>query len=154
MDAPHDVSPGNRSAAERRARPRPRHRPLTILVADDNEDVRRVYEYQFRFFGADVVTASDGVEAMQFASLYQPDAILLDLAMPRMTGWEAARHLKETPQTRRIPIVALSGNLFAGAREVAQGAGADLFLAKPCLPRVAFETIVDLVRPERRRRGR
>jgi len=139
---------------ERRIRPRRRQRPLTILVVDDHQDTRRLYECQFRFFGADVVTASDGIEAMQFASLYQPDAILLDLAMPRMTGWEAARHLKGWPQTRRIPIVALSGNLFLGAREVAEGTGADLFLAKPCLPRVAFETILDLVRPERRRRQR
>ena len=145
----------NASQAERRAHPRRgRNRPLTILVVDDNADMRRVLEYQFKFFGARVVTADDGVEAMQFATLYQPDAIVLDLAMPRMAGWEAAHHIKRSPATRHIPIVDLSGHVFDGAREQALAAGADAFLTKPRLPRDVFEAVVQLVMPERRRRRR
>ena len=58
----------------------------------------------------------------------------MDLALPRMDGWEATRRLKNDPRTRHIPIVALTGHALAGHAEGAREAGCDAFVTKPCLP--------------------
>jgi len=63
-----------------------------------------------------------------------PDIILMDLALPKMDGWEATRRLKEAENTRHIPIVALTGHALAGHAEGARQAGCDSFVTKPCLP--------------------
>jgi CheY-like chemotaxis protein len=63
-----------------------------------------------------------------------PDIILMDLALPRMDGWEATRRLKSDDRTRHIPIVALTGHALAGHAEGARQAGCDSFVTKPCLP--------------------
>jgi CheY-like chemotaxis protein len=63
-----------------------------------------------------------------------PDIILMDLALPRMDGWEATRRLKTDERTRHIPIVALTGHALAGHAEGARQAGCDAFVTKPCLP--------------------
>src|SRR5688572_19902681 len=63
-----------------------------------------------------------------------PDIVLMDLALPRMDGWEATRRLKNDPRTRHIPIVALTGHALAGHAEGAREAGCDAFVTKPCLP--------------------
>ncbi len=63
-----------------------------------------------------------------------PDIILMDLALPKMDGWEATRRLKLQESTRHIPIVALTGHALAGHAEGARQAGCDSFVTKPCLP--------------------
>src|SRR5204862_5620766 len=63
-----------------------------------------------------------------------PDIVLMDLALPRMDGWEATRRLKADPRTRHIPVVALTGHALAGHAEGARDAGCDAFVTKPCLP--------------------
>ena len=63
-----------------------------------------------------------------------PDIVLMDLALPRMDGWEATRRLKSDEHTRHIPIVALTGHALAGHAEGARQAGCDAFVTKPCLP--------------------
>lgn len=121
-------------------------RGLTILVVDDSQDICAMYAQHFRHMGATVLTAKDGVEALQLTHLYRPDAVLLDMAMPRLTGWEVASSLKKHDQTKNIPIIALTGQMFPGAKELALRAGADFYLAKPCLPDVAYTTILELLR--------
>jgi two-component system cell cycle response regulator DivK len=63
-----------------------------------------------------------------------PDIILMDLALPKMDGWEATRRLKTDERTKHIPIVALTGHALAGYAEGARQAGCDAFVTKPCLP--------------------
>ena len=63
-----------------------------------------------------------------------PDIILMDLALPKMDGWEATRRLKSDERTKHIPIVALTGHALAGHAEGARQAGCDSFVTKPCLP--------------------
>jgi CheY-like chemotaxis protein len=113
---------------------------------DDVADTCRMYAGYFRFVGAIVVTASDGVEALQAVRDHHPDAVLLDLAMPRMTGLELLETLRRDPRHRDLPLVALTGQVGEGQQELALGAGADLYLTKPCLPHVAFNFIVQLLR--------
>jgi two-component system, cell cycle response regulator DivK len=125
-------------------------RPLTILVVDDVPETCRMYSGYFQFVGASVLTARDGIEALQVVYQYQPDAVVLDLAMPRMTGLEVLRNVRRDPRTRDLPIIALTGQATSETQEAALVAGADLYLTKPCLPHVVFNFVVQLLRRERR----
>src|SRR5260370_20881554 len=92
--------------------------------------------------GFDVVVAEDGEKGCAMAAAERPDVILMDLEMPGVDGWEAARRLKNDPQTRDIPVIALSAHALAGMREKALAAGCDEFDTKP----VEFERLVATVR--------
>jgi len=105
-----------------------------VLIVDDYPDARQMYREYLDFCGFDVVEAANGVEALQQALNAAPDIIVMDLAMPVMDGWEATRRLKSDHRTAGIPVVALTGQAFAGNSERAKDAGCDAFMAKPCLP--------------------
>jgi CheY-like chemotaxis protein len=93
-----------------------------------------MYVEYLRFSGFRVAEAVNGVEALQRAFDLRPDVILMDLALPRMDGWEATRQLKADARTRHIPVVALTGHALASHVEGARQAGCDAFVTKPCLP--------------------
>jgi CheY-like chemotaxis protein len=90
----------------------------------------------------DVVAAPDGEQGCAMALSERPDVILMDLEMPVVDGWEATRRLKDDPQTRDIPIIALSAHALAGEREKALAAGCDEFDTKP----IEFERLVATLR--------
>ena len=103
-----------------------------VLYVEDNDD--NVYMLKMRLELLDdfeVVTAEDGEKGCAMALSERPDIILMDLEMPRVDGWEATRRLKADPQTRGIPIIALSAQALAGEREKALAAGCDEFETKP-----------------------
>jgi len=112
---------------------RSRQQPL-VLVVEDYQDAREMYAEYLRFSGYDVIEAANGYEAVERATEKLPDIILMDLALPRMDGWEATRRLKADPRTKDIVIVALTGHALAGHADRAQEAGCDSFVTKPCLP--------------------
>ena len=105
-----------------------------ILVVDDSPDARDLYSTYLEGCGFRVITAIDGEEAVQTAKAEWPAAIVMDLAMPRMDGWEAIRLLRADPLTADIPIVAVSAYAFGREPQRAREVGADLCLSKPCLP--------------------
>lgn len=105
-----------------------------VLVVEDYEDAREMYAAYLQFSGYRVAEAADGLEAIEQARALLPDIILMDLALPKMDGWEATRRLKKDDRTRGIPIVALTGHALAGHAEGARQAGCDAFVTKPCLP--------------------
>jgi CheY-like chemotaxis protein len=111
----------------------PRSRPLVLLV-DDIEDCRDVYGQFLRFTGYEVVEATDGYEALATAVTLAPDAIVMDLWLPHLDGWESIRRLKASPATASIPILVLTGDAYAQARHDAEAAGCEAYLVKPCLP--------------------
>jgi CheY-like chemotaxis protein len=108
-------------------------RPL-VLVVEDYQDAREMYAAYLQFAGFRVAEASNGLEAIERSLELRPDIILMDLALPKVDGWEATRRLKEDERTRHIPIVALTGHALAGHAEGARQAGCDAFVTKPCLP--------------------
>lgn len=108
-------------------------KPL-VLVVEDYQDAREMYAAYLEFSGYRVAEATNGVEAIEQARELMPDIILMDLALPKMDGWEATRQLKSDARTRNIPIVALTGHALAGHAEGARQAGCDSFVTKPCLP--------------------
>jgi CheY-like chemotaxis protein len=108
--------------------------PPVVLIAEDFEDARELYREYLEFSGFEVLTASNGREAVDRAIKLQPDLILMDASMPVLDGWQATRALKSDPTTRHIPILALTAHAFDDARQQAKAAGCDGFITKPCLP--------------------
>jgi len=115
---------------------RERVRRPKVLVADDDLDARAMYSLYLQRRGCSVFTAADGQSAVEQAMAILPDLIVLDLAMPHVTGWAAAKRLRRSPLTRGIPIVALTA--LPGARESARMSGCDAFMSKPCLPQLLW----------------
>ena len=105
-----------------------------VLIVDDSWDAREMYALYFRNHGYDAITASDGDAGIESAIKTRPDAIVMDLAMPKVSGISAAHQLRNDPRTREIPIILLTGH---GHRAIDDGLlkmGIDVFLTKPCLP--------------------
>lgn len=112
-----------------------------VLVVEDYQDAREMYVAYLQFSGYRVAEATNGVEAIEKTVELLPDIILMDLALPKMDGWEATRRLKSDERTKHIPIVALTGHALAGHAEGARQAGCDSFVTKPCLPDVLVAEI-------------
>jgi CheY-like chemotaxis protein len=126
-----------------------RTQPL-VLVVEDYSDAREMYAAYLQFSGFEVAEATNGLEAIEKSLTLMPDIILMDLALPRMDGWEATRRLKADDRTRHIPIVALTGHALAGHAEGARQAGCDAFVTKPCLPDALVAEIRQLLEPQTR----
>jgi len=105
-----------------------------ILVADDERDIRELIGYTLRFAGFEVVLVADGIAAIEQAPLEQPDLILLDVRMPRVTGYDVCRHLKKDPATSAIPIVFLSAKGQEGEIQEGLDSGAVEYIVKPFTP--------------------
>ena len=120
-----------------------------VLVVEDYQDAREMYSAYLQFSGFRVAEATNGYEAIQQARDLLPDIILMDLALPKMDGWEATRRLKKDARTRDIPIVALTGHALAGHAEGAREAGCDAFVTKPCLPDALVAEIKRMLKSSR-----
>ena len=108
-----------------------------ILLVEDNELNRDMLSRRLARKGFDVVTAADGEEGLSRALSDSPDLILMDLNLPVLDGWEAARRLKADPRTKSIAVVALSAHAMSEHRDRALEAGCDDFDTKPVdLPRL------------------
>lgn len=106
----------------------------TILLVDDFEDGLDMYREYLEYRGYKVVVARNGREAILQARTQNPDAILLDIRMPVMTGIDAVRVLRADPSFRHVPIVALTAHALEEERIAALAEGFDEVVAKPCLP--------------------
>jgi len=108
-----------------------------ILYVEDNEDNVYMLTRRLRQHGYEVVVAGDGERAVAMAAAEAPDLILMDLGLPVLDGWEATRRLKGAPETKAIPVIALSAHAMDGDREKAVAAGCDDYDTKPVnLPRL------------------
>jgi DNA-binding response OmpR family regulator len=107
---------------------------VKILVAEDERDIRELIAFTLRFAGFEVELASNGAEAVEKVSDNIPDLILMDVRMPRMTGYQACEALKENPATQNIPVVFLSAK--GQESEIQEGleAGAMEYILKPFAP--------------------
>ena len=106
-----------------------------ILIAEDERDIRELVAISLHSLGGfDVTQAANGVEAVERARAEHPDLILMDVRMPKMTGYEACRQLKESAETQDIPIVFLSAK--GQELEIQQGltVGAVQYILKPFAP--------------------
>jgi len=104
---------------------------VKILYVEDNEDNADILKRRLGRLGFEIVIATDGAEGVAMAGETQPDLILMDLSLPGMDGWEAAGRIKRAPETRHIPVIALTSHAMTGERERALAAGCDDFDTKP-----------------------
>ena len=110
---------------------------MKILYIEDNEDNVYVVKSRLTRAGFTILIAADGAQGVAMASTEQPDLILMDLSLPVLDGWEATRRIKAAPETKHIPVVALTAHAMAGDREKALAAGCNDFDTKPIeLPRL------------------
>ena len=100
-----------------------------ILVADDEKEIRSLLDDFLKVEGYEVVLAADGEQALELAETEDPQAIILDIKMPRMDGIEVCKRLKENEQTRFIPVIIITG--FGDNKLDALDKGADDFVNKP-----------------------
>ena len=102
-----------------------------ILLVEDNEMNRDMLSRRLIKRGHEVVIAVDGRQGLDLAGSERPDIILLDMSLPVIDGWEAARQLKANPSTNAIPIIALTAHAMAGDREKCLEAGCEEYDTKP-----------------------
>jgi two-component system, cell cycle response regulator DivK len=112
-----------------------------ILLVEDDDDNRNVFEIALRHAGALVISCVDGDGAVHRAHREMPDLILMDLSLPVLDGWEATRRLKADERTCRIPIVALTAHALPEARKRAEEAGFDAYLTKPIAPMAVVHSV-------------
>ena len=105
-----------------------------ILVVDDEPDVIEFITRTLKMDGLDVVSAYDGIGALDLVTSEKPDLILLDIMMPMMSGYEVCEQIKSNPQTRHIPVVCLSSAHTPDARAQSLNAGAAELVTKPFIP--------------------
>ena len=104
---------------------------MKVLLVEDNEMNRDMLSRRLKKRGFDVVMAIDGQQGVDLANAETPDIILLDMSLPVMDGWTAARQLKSNSSTKDLPIIALTAHAMSGDREKAMEAGCDDYDTKP-----------------------
>src|SRR5436190_8379626 len=104
---------------------------MKILYVEDNDDNVYVVKNRLTRAGYTVLVAVDGQQGVDMALAERPDLILMDLSLPVLDGWEATRRLKAAPETKAIPVIALSAHAMVGEMERALAAGCDDFDTKP-----------------------
>jgi CheY-like chemotaxis protein len=112
-----------------------------ILIAEDERDIRDLIAFTLQFAGHEVITTSNGEEALQAVRAQKPQLVLLDVRMPRLTGYEVCKEIKADPQTQAIPVIFLSAK--GQEAEIRSGleAGAEQYLLKPFSPDQLIEQV-------------
>lgn len=116
-----------------------------ILIAEDERDIRDLVAFTLRFAGHEVVAVGNGEEAVTAAREEKPNLILMDVRMPRMTGYEACEKMKADPQLANIPVVFLSAKGQESEIRTGMEAGADEYLLKPFAPAELTQRVAELL---------
>ncbi len=119
--------------------------PPRVLVVDDSITVRRVTEKFLNSREYTVLTAKDGMEALERIAEFQPNVVLLDIEMPRMDGFELLGHLRRDPQWARLPVIMISSRTAQKHREHAEALGATGFLGKPYQNDVLLDALQEVL---------
>jgi DNA-binding response OmpR family regulator len=108
--------------------------PTKILITEDEHELRQILKESMEKAGYEVVTASNGREAVECVNVEAPDVVLMDVMMPEMNGFEALRKIKENPATAHIPVVMLTGLDDDANTTKGWKMGTSLYLKKPFVP--------------------
>jgi CheY-like chemotaxis protein len=112
-----------------------------ILIVEDNEDNFQLVRFLLERDGFEVISAVNGKEGVETAMREKPDLILMDLSMPEMDGWTAAQKIKAEPETKAIPLLALTAHTLPGDRMRALEAGCDGYISKPINVEYLIKTV-------------
>ena len=123
-------------------------KPSYVLVVDDSPSVRTVVTGMLKANGWETQSARDGIEALDVIGRKRPAAVLLDIEMPRMDGYELMATLRSDPQYRSLPLIVLTSRAADKHRLRAQQLGANAYVVKPYKDQSLLETIAGLVRKD------
>jgi CheY-like chemotaxis protein len=123
-----------------------------VLLVEDHLDTRQMYA-EFLGIDFDVMTASDGEDALSMMRLHPPDVLVTDLSLPRMDGFELIARVRADPVLRAIPVICLSGYGGHEHEERALAAGCDRILQKPCMPDALAEVVSETIQDVANRRS-
>ena len=108
--------------------------PKKILIIEDEENLVKLLSVNLKTRGFSVVAASDGEEGLEMAFAEMPDAVILDVRLPSIDGWEICQRLKNNEKTKHIPVIFLTAASQKKDAEKASEVGGDLYLTKPFDP--------------------
>jgi CheY-like chemotaxis protein len=120
-----------------------------VVLAEDDEDTRRVYGLILRHYGYDVADAPTGEAAVTTTRQLHPDIVLMDIGLPGLDGWQASRILKSDPQTLGIPLVAFSARVNSNDDLAGRAGNFDGFIMKPISPTHLVKRVDDLLHFQR-----
>lgn len=116
-----------------------------ILVAEDERDIRELIHFTLMFAGHQVTQASNGAEAVELAAQVKPDLIMMDVRMPKMTGYEACRQIKQNEAIKHIPVVFLSAKGQDEEVQTGLEVGATAYILKPFAPEELTRRIAEIL---------
>jgi DNA-binding response OmpR family regulator len=116
-----------------------------ILIAEDEKDIRELIIFSLTFAGFDVVSAVDGIEAVEKTLQTKPDLIMMDVRMPRMTGYEACARVKAIEETKHIPVIMLSAKGQEAEIQTGLDVGAYEYILKPFAPDELIQRVKDIL---------
>jgi two-component system, OmpR family, alkaline phosphatase synthesis response regulator PhoP len=117
------------------ASPSSRERLGRVLVVEDEQDVAELIRFNLQKEGYEVTVVGNGADGVRHARESKPDVILLDIMVPQLNGWEVCRRLKQDGETRRIPVIMVTGRVDEGDKVLGFELGADDYVTKPFSPR-------------------
>lgn len=120
---------------------------MTILLTEDNDHLRSIFGLVLRSAGYTVLEAPDGLAATELADEHLPNLILMDLSLPKIDGWEAARRIRANPRTADIPILVLSAFDRSTDMERTREAGCNGHLVKPIDPSALLVEVRKWIEP-------
>jgi CheY-like chemotaxis protein len=124
-----------------------RSSPLVLLV-DDEPDQVEMYQLGLELAGFEVISAFNGTDGIRLAIERRPDAVVLDIRLPDITGWDVCGILKADPRTTHIPVVILTAAATATLPEQVEGSGCAAYLVKPCFPDHLARRISEVIAPQ------
>ena len=123
----------------------PKSVPKRILIVEDNELNMKLLNDVLEAYGYDIVKTDSGAAVLELARTHRPDLVLMDIQLPDVSGLDAVRQLKGDPETREIPVIAVTAFAMAGDERRALDSGCDGSIAKPIMLREFLATIEEFL---------
>jgi len=117
-----------------------------ILIAEDERDIRDLIQFTLMFAGHKITAAANGAEALELAPKVKPDLIMMDVRMPKMTGYEACREMKKIDDIKHVPVIFLSAKGQDEEKQTGIEAGAVAYILKPFSPDDLTRQIADILK--------
>lgn len=117
-----------------------------ILIAEDERDIRELIQFTLMFAGHQITQAANGAEALELAQKVKPDLIMMDVRMPKMTGYEACREMKKIDDIKNVPVIFLSAKGQDEEKQTGIEAGAVAYILKPFAPDELTRQISDILK--------
>ena len=117
-----------------------------ILIAEDERDIRDLIQFTLMFAGHKITAAANGAEALELAPKVKPDLIMMDVRMPKMTGYEACREMKKIDEIKNVPVIFLSAKGQDEEKQTGIEAGAIAYILKPFAPDELTRQIAEILK--------